>query len=228
MSAISIACQSLVLIVLGWPGTPPPAAAPPQLIEVHAVKIDRSATAYDVPTCSRTTAFGRRGIGGHRLCDAPVRHSAMPRRRNNGAVAYRAAGQRRHYLYWQNTAPWHYADPGAAAYDPGATPPNCRTSLAASQTDAQPGAIGGNPVGEPLDDACIASALEHAPDGHAVRWQPMAGPNPPWQVTPRTTWRTEDGRYCREFASTATIGGQRRSVYGHACRQADGAWEIVS
>jgi surface antigen len=47
-------------------------------------------------------------------------------------------------------------------------------------------------------------------------------------VTPSVTWQADDGRYCREFTGTATVGGEPRQVYGRACRQPDGAWEIVS
>ena len=36
-----------------------------------------------------------------------------------------------------------------------------------------------------------------------------------------------DNRYCREFQGSATVGGDARQVYGQACRQPDGAWEIV-
>ena len=36
------------------------------------------------------------------------------------------------------------------------------------------------------------------------------------------------GRYCREYRTTATIGGRTRKVYGTACRQPDGAWQVVS
>lgn len=35
------------------------------------------------------------------------------------------------------------------------------------------------------------------------------------------------GRHCREFQQTVTIGGKTEQVYGTACQQQDGAWEIV-
>ncbi|MEK9661821.1 MAG: RT0821/Lpp0805 family surface protein, partial [Alphaproteobacteria bacterium] len=90
------------------------------------------------------------------------------------------------------------------------------------------GTLAGLGVGETLDRTCIASALEYAPDDHTVRWQPATAPAASWQVTPATTWQGEDGRYCREFTSTATVGNQPQSIYGRACRQPDGTWEIVS
>ena len=36
------------------------------------------------------------------------------------------------------------------------------------------------------------------------------------------------GRYCREFQQEVTIGGKTERAYGTACRQPDGAWEIIS
>jgi len=39
---------------------------------------------------------------------------------------------------------------------------------------------------------------------------------------------TSAGRYCREFQQTVTIGGRTEQAYGTACKQPDGAWELVS
>ena len=36
------------------------------------------------------------------------------------------------------------------------------------------------------------------------------------------------GRYCREFQQTVTIAGKSTQATGVACRQSDGAWEIIS
>jgi surface antigen len=33
--------------------------------------------------------------------------------------------------------------------------------------------------------------------------------------------------YCREFQQQAAIGGEIREVYGTACRQPDGSWQVV-
>lgn len=32
---------------------------------------------------------------------------------------------------------------------------------------------------------------------------------------------------CREFEAPVTIGGEQKPVYGHACEQPDGSWQIV-
>lgn len=34
-------------------------------------------------------------------------------------------------------------------------------------------------------------------------------------------------RYCREYQKTVTIGGADQEVYGTACMQPDGSWEIM-
>jgi hypothetical protein len=36
------------------------------------------------------------------------------------------------------------------------------------------------------------------------------------------------GRYCREFSRDALIGGRPQEIYGVACWQPDGSWEVVS
>ena len=91
------------------------------------------------------------------------------------------------------------------------------------------GAIGGS-IGRTMDrsDAgCVGQALEYAPTGRAVGWRnPDA--DTAYTVTPVRTYQAESGRYCREYTTTATIGGREEQVYGTACRQPDGAWQIVS
>ena len=72
----------------------------------------------------------------------------------------------------------------------------------------------------------VVDVLERAPDGQGIMWdEPADGTR--YQVVPTETYRQADGRYCREYLTTATVGGQTREVYGRACRQPDGAWEIV-
>jgi hypothetical protein len=39
---------------------------------------------------------------------------------------------------------------------------------------------------------------------------------------------TLQARYCREFSKDAWIHGRRQEIYGLACRQPDGSWEVVS
>lgn len=37
-----------------------------------------------------------------------------------------------------------------------------------------------------------------------------------------------NGRYCREYQAQGQVGSRTREVYGTACLQPDGAWEIVN
>lgn len=51
----------------------------------------------------------------------------------------------------------------------------------------------------------------------------------PVMVTPAPRpYVARNGQTCREYQSTAVIGGMMRPVYGTACLQPDGAWRIVN
>lgn len=41
------------------------------------------------------------------------------------------------------------------------------------------------------------------------------------------SYTAPNGQTCREFQSTATIGGQSQPIYGTACLQSDGSWRMV-
>ena len=105
--------------------------------------------------------------------------------------------------------------------------------LAATAAGTVLGAFLGNEVGKSLDraDRAYASdaqyqALEYAPAGDQIAWQ-----NPDnghyGSVTPVRTYQVASGQYCREFQQQAAIGGEIREVYGTACRQPDGSWQVV-
>lgn len=89
--------------------------------------------------------------------------------------------------------------------------------------------VGGN-IGrgmDALDQNCVGQALEHAQDGQQVAWQnPDNGTQ--YHVVPTRTVERADGRYCREYTATAVINGRSQETYGHACRQPDGSWQMVS
>ena len=76
-------------------------------------------------------------------------------------------------------------------------------------------------------DPCIYSQHYLASQGLSVTWN-----NPDsstrYQVVPTNTTTMADGGYCREYTTTATVGGKVETVYGRACRQPDGAWQIKS
>jgi len=105
--------------------------------------------------------------------------------------------------------------------------------LAATAAGTVLGALLGNEVGKSLDraDRSYASdaqyqALEYAPAGDEVAWQnPDSGHY--GAVTPLRTYQATSGSYCREFQQQAAIGGEIQAVYGTACRQPDGSWQVV-
>ncbi|NQW10999.1 MAG: glycine zipper 2TM domain-containing protein [Alphaproteobacteria bacterium] len=96
------------------------------------------------------------------------------------------------------------------------------------------GALIGSEVGRSLDKAdklamarTTQNTLEAQPIGTTSTWvNPDSGNR--GTVTPTSTYQAPDGRYCREFTQTVTIGGNTEDAYGKACRQPDGSWEIVN
>lgn len=99
--------------------------------------------------------------------------------------------------------------------------------LAAVAGGAILGTIVGGAVGrsmDPVDRACTLTALEHVPDGRAIRWN---GGGTPYELVPRDTFR-DGGRYCRTYTTTASVDGRPEVFSGTACRREDGAWTIVN
>ncbi len=96
------------------------------------------------------------------------------------------------------------------------------------------GALIGNEVGQSLDRAdrlyaqrTAQRTLEHAPTGQTSTWvNPDSGNS--GSVTPTQTYRSPDGRYCREYQTTVVVGGRQSQGYGTACRQPDGSWRIAN
>lgn len=90
------------------------------------------------------------------------------------------------------------------------------------------GVLVGSAIGrsmDQVDQSCVGRILEYAPDRSPVRWYGDSGTG--YAVVPLNTFEQE-GRYCREYQTTARIGGQQQRVYGTACRMPDGSWKIVS
>ncbi len=102
--------------------------------------------------------------------------------------------------------------------------------LAATAAGTLLGALAGASLAQSMDTAdneCIRKALDAAPDQQEVAWQnPDA--NAQYKVTPVKSYNARDGRYCREYITEAVVGGRTEQVYGTACRQPDGAWQIVN
>jgi surface antigen len=119
---------------------------------------------------------------------------------------------------------------GAAGAAAGSQIGDGRGRIAAIIGGAVAGVFLGGEIGRTMDRAdylCLDQALEHAPDGRTIEWR-----NPDsargHQLTPRDTYRADDGNYCREYTATSTVGGDKVQTYGTACRQPDGSWKIVS
>jgi surface antigen len=87
-------------------------------------------------------------------------------------------------------------------------------------------AIGGN-IGRSMDDTDrlrAAHSLETVRTGVSSTWRnPDTGNR--YAVTPTRTYEYA-GAPCREYTIDAVIGGQREKIYGTACRQPDGSWQV--
>ena len=92
--------------------------------------------------------------------------------------------------------------------------------------------IGGTLLGSMLgnqltsyDRNCSHQVFEYAQPGTQVAWSNPHN-NYNYTVVPSQPYEVQ-GRYCREYQGTSTIGGRYQETYGTACRQPDGDWEIV-
>lgn len=89
-------------------------------------------------------------------------------------------------------------------------------------------AVGGN-VGRSMDEndrLRTAHALETVRTGVATQWRnPDTGHQ--YTVVPNRTYNAATGP-CREYTVEAVVGGRPETVYGTACRQADGSWRVVN
>lgn len=87
-------------------------------------------------------------------------------------------------------------------------------------------AIGGS-IGRQMDERdrqYAGYALENVRTGVPSTWRnPDTGYE--YEITPTETVETESGP-CREYTLEALIGGKTETIYGTACRQADGSWKM--
>jgi surface antigen len=91
------------------------------------------------------------------------------------------------------------------------------------------GAMIGGSVGRSMDETDqmkTAMALENVQTGVSSSWiNPDTGYE--YVVTPTNTYNGASGP-CREYTMDAVIGGRVEQVYGTACRQPDGSWQVVN
>lgn len=89
------------------------------------------------------------------------------------------------------------------------------------------GASIGGSVGRSMDDTDrlkTAHSLETVRTGEPTTWENPDSGNE-YTVTPTRTYEDNSGP-CREYTVDAKIGGKNEKIYGTACRQPDGSWEI--
>ena len=105
--------------------------------------------------------------------------------------------------------------------------------LAAVAIGTLAGAWMGSEVGKSLDKAdrlyaqrTTQDALEYNKSGTPASWSNPDSGNSGTTV-PTRTYKTAEGKYCREFETTISIQGKSEKAYGTACREPDGTWRIV-
>lgn len=94
------------------------------------------------------------------------------------------------------------------------------------------GAFLGSEIGSSLDKA-DRTAIDragyqayNAPIGQRISWNnPRSGNH--GYVQPVREGYTGQGQYCREFVTTAYVGGKMQQVAGQACQMPDGSWRMV-
>ena len=108
---------------------------------------------------------------------------------------------------------------------------------AATALGAIIGATAGRNIGKSLDatsqaraGAAAEQALETADVGESITWENAANEGGPAHgaATVIRQGADSDGRTCREFQQTVTIGGRQEQSYGTACRDANGDWKLAT
>lgn len=104
---------------------------------------------------------------------------------------------------------------------------------AATAAGAVAGAFIGSRIGKNMDDVDrmkMSKALESNRAGQTSTWRNPDNGNR-YTVKPTKTYYRKKGRTtqpCRDYTTTAIIGGKQESIYGRACRMDDGTWKVQS
>lgn len=97
----------------------------------------------------------------------------------------------------------------------------------ATGAGAMVGAYLGGQIGQTMDrqdQMRLNQALETTKTGEVETWKnPDSGNR--YRVEPVKTYY-KDSRPCRRFKTTAIIDGRTQTVYGHACRDNRGRWQM--
>jgi surface antigen len=97
----------------------------------------------------------------------------------------------------------------------------------ATMVGAVAGAAIGGSIGRSMDETDrlkAAHAFENVQTGIPTRWVNPDTRNE-YTVVPTRTYETREGP-SREYTMDADNGGQVEQIYGTACRQPDGSWEV--
>ncbi len=92
------------------------------------------------------------------------------------------------------------------------------------------GAMIGGSIGRSMDQQDrmkVDMALERTPTGQSTSWV-NPDSHAQYTVTPTKTVTASNGQPCREYSTSAMVGGKQQQIYGKACRDASGAWKVVS
>ena len=108
--------------------------------------------------------------------------------------------------------------------------------VAATAAGAVAGFLIGADLGRLLDKvdrAYVAQtahrALESNPSGQSSSWSnPDSGNSGTFTPTRTTHTSSQNGKNCREYLQTITVGGRSETARGTACRRVDGTWQIIS
>ena len=99
------------------------------------------------------------------------------------------------------------------------------------------GATAGRNIGQSLDErsrqragAAAEKALDTAAVGESITWENQANESGPAHGSATVTRQgsNSEGRTCREFQQTVTVGGREEQSYGTACRDENGDWKLRS
>lgn len=92
------------------------------------------------------------------------------------------------------------------------------------------GAYIGGAIGKNMDETDrlkMSHALETNSTGQPAYWQNQRTGDS-YTVVPTQNVSVSGNPYCREYRTTAIIAGKRQQMYGTACRQRDGTWQMVN
>ena len=90
------------------------------------------------------------------------------------------------------------------------------------------GVIVGGQIGKTMDRVDrleVQRALESEPTNQVKTWKNPDNGNQ-YSVKPTRTYEAANHQPCREYVTKAVIDGKPETVYGKACRQADGSWKV--